>query len=691
MYFNNTNANVNNVNFNNTVGVAHNYTLNVIGTPAGVGIYSKNSKFLNVKPATTPTVGATTTFSNMGYSIITNNTYTVDVQNTIHTSPIQSYTVDPVWGTGAKSYVWGGDVGNAGYGLNGIFVTNVRDVLRINNNTFSNNYYPVNANYTVTPSASMIMSVAQNTFVATTTGAINEGVTVGASLPFTTITDNMRIAVNTFSNVQVGVKAISVNSGLRISNNTFTLNTQNSKRYGVYLAGNNNGVLVDANNINGALTATNAASFNFNSVGIFVENSPGCKIKCNTITKTGVGVEFRGGNSSPGDGLLKNTFVYPIRRGLVLSGGGIIGMQGSPTGSVVGASANTWTGAWPTANNADPNQTYVGGPLSNTITSNAVNSPLWVRSTEVPFDNGWANPSSPIHIFNFATTTFTNIVSDYMGCPPTLTVGLKMSSAGNVNSIEERDEDFVRYINTILPNSNTDYSPQDKFMLKQYMFEALSQNPSTNSTITNFYNQQQTGSINTYYDIDSLLAVGNITLANAKNNQASQTNDITQTQNAYNTLYINGINNQTDLDNLIAIADLCPSLYGNAVFEARALVQSITYVGKMYNDSCDNTNARKSLWNDDETNSVSVADGVQAKLYPNPNNGVFMLAYDLKNNADATVTIIDIAGKLVYKGTIEKLDNIKQINTNNLNNGVYFIQITHDKTLLWTDKLMISK
>ena len=96
-------------------------------------------------------------------------------------------------------------------------------------------------------------------------------------------------------------------------------------------------------------------------------------------------------------------------------------------------------------------------------------------------------------------------------------------------------------------------------------------------------------------------------------------------------------------------------------------------------------------YNEEATSSLSVAEGVQAKLYPNPNNGTFMLAYDLKDNSYATVSIMDVTGKLVYKGSIDKLDTITQINTGNLNNGIYFIQLIHDKTLLWTDKLIIGK
>ncbi len=374
-----------------------------------------------------------------------------------------------------------------------------------------------------------------------------------------------------------------------------------------------------------------------------------------------------------------------MRRGLVLSNGGIIGTQGNSSG----ASANVWNGF---VNITNVDQTFVGGNPPGGAASNANNSPLYVHnnSTELPTDNGFLPPSGIGDRYVLNINTFTTTAGNTSTCPNILTQGLRTNGTTSVDNTD-RDHDFVNYINNLVPATNDDLTPQDKFLLKQYMFEALSQNPSANTTIANFYDQQQTSSINTYYDIDSLLAAGNIALATTKNNQASQTNDITQTQNAYNALYINGINNQTDLDNLIAIADLCPSLYGNAVFEARALLQSITYVGKVYNDSCDNSITKKSAWIDGEDKSISVAEGVQAKLYPNPNNGTFMLAYDLKKNNDATVTITDITGKLVYKGILDNLDNRVQINTSNLNNGIYFIQITHDKTLLWTDKLMISK
>ena len=90
-------------------------------------------------------------------------------------------------------------------------------------------------------------------------------------------------------------------------------------------------------------------------------------------------------------------------------------------------------------------------------------------------------------------------------------------------------------------------------------------------------------------------------------------------------------------------------------------------------------------------NELSMVYGVQAKIYPNPNNGDFTLAYDLKNNNEATVQIIDVTGKLVFTTDIDNINNILQINTNQLQSGIYFIQLVKLKQLLWTDKVMISK
>ncbi len=68
-----------------------------------------------------------------------------------------------------------------------------------------------------------------------------------------------------------------------------------------------------------------------------------------------------------------------------------------------------------------------------------------------------------------------------------------------------------------------------------------------------------------------------------------------------------------------------------------------------------------------------------------------MLAYDLKKYNAVEVHVYDVTGKSVFKTHVDNLENMKQINTSNLQSGIYFIQLVHDKNLLWIDKLIISK
>lgn len=69
------------------------------------------------------------------------------------------------------------------------------------------------------------------------------------------------------------------------------------------------------------------------------------------------------------------------------------------------------------------------------------------------------------------------------------------------------------------------------------------------------------------------------------------------------------------------------------------------------------------------------------KMYPNPNDGKFNLNFNLKNKADAEVTVYNMEGKQVYN---EKLPNFsgdynKAIDISSNSKGVYFVKIEQGK------------
>ena len=84
---------------------------------------------------------------------------------------------------------------------------------------------------------------------------------------------------------------------------------------------------------------------------------------------------------------------------------------------------------------------------------------------------------------------------------------------------------------------------------------------------------------------------------------------------------------------------------------------------------------------------------VKANLFPNPNDGNFTLAYDFNaTETNVTLLVTDISGRLIYNNTLDELNNISVINLNDVQTGIYFVQLVNQNNkLLWTDKVIISK
>jgi Secretion system C-terminal sorting domain len=211
-----------------------------------------------------------------------------------------------------------------------------------------------------------------------------------------------------------------------------------------------------------------------------------------------------------------------------------------------------------------------------------------------------------------------------------------------------------------------------------------------NATVASFYATQQSAEVAKYYEVDSLLSQGNTTLAQTKNNNATANNNITQTHKTYNNVYLSGVTSATYYATLQTLANLCPTTHGNAVFEARALLNMVSYSNMEYSDSCNEASSARMGYFEDELQGIAIAENIQANLFPNPNNGEFTLAYDLKNVIDGTVTITDITGKAVYSTQISNENNLVKINTDGLKTGMYFIQLNNKSNLLWTSKILIN-
>ena len=93
--------------------------------------------------------------------------------------------------------------------------------------------------------------------------------------------------------------------------------------------------------------------------------------------------------------------------------------------------------------------------------------------------------------------------------------------------------------------------------------------------------------------------------------------------------------------------------------------------------------------NDIEENGDAFIEKI--RIYPNPNNGSFIIELNVKRgNSQLNFSMIDITGRVVHSGIIYSNEESKEINTSNLNDGIYFIKINSDQEN-YIKKVLIKK
>lgn len=105
-----------------------------------------------------------------------------------------------------------------------------------------------------------------------------------------------------------------------------------------------------------------------------------------------------------------------------------------------------------------------------------------------------------------------------------------------------------------------------------------------------------------------------------------------------------------------------------------------TYTVTLYaSNSCGQQAAKKQIYVDVNSTVDLLFDEV--KLYPNPNDGEFSLSIDVKKEGTYTLTIHDVAGKLVEQRTINLNSgkNTVGYKVNKLNSGLYIMRISNNE------------
>ncbi len=89
------------------------------------------------------------------------------------------------------------------------------------------------------------------------------------------------------------------------------------------------------------------------------------------------------------------------------------------------------------------------------------------------------------------------------------------------------------------------------------------------------------------------------------------------------------------------------------------------------------------------TNVLQVIDDQKIQLLPNPSDGIFYLkAFDL--DGDYTISIVDIAGKIMLQRDINLSNNFNNIKLSIANSGIYFVKI-YNKSEFSIQRVIINK
>lgn len=140
--------------------------------------------------------------------------------------------------------------------------------------------------------------------------------------------------------------------------------------------------------------------------------------------------------------------------------------------------------------------------------------------------------------------------------------------------------------------------------------------------------------------------------------------------------YLQNSMNATDTTTIATLAAKCPAVDGAVVYKARSLYQMLTGSAADYNDdSC--MYGVFSTYRVTDENSIS---GEQAySLYPNPNEGNFVLKQRIADDKPVTLKVYNSVGAVVYQGNPAFANGEIRLNLGQKAPGLYLVCIGDGK------------
>jgi hypothetical protein len=561
-------------------------------------------------------------------------------------------------------------------GDHGIFVkTEYYQVMEINKNSIVNQETGIHlmlaASGLLYPSAHIMHNnvVAQNTSTTfTNKGIFAEGVTGVIFAPNNYIFIDSNIVRNAVTCIHA---RNFLKIGLRIDDNPLLVTRPITSA----AAGPNQaGILVQncriptvmRNSINS--TGTTITNPNHRNVrGIYMINTPNATVTCNQILNTGQSLVFEGG--CYGTKMALNNFTNAYQ-GFVMLNSALIGIQGDISHPI----DNQWIGTF------THSQTFVDNTYN--INSLTLGSPIYTRSggTWQPTNNQFA----PITAVAYAP----NIVSP--GFTPATCVSEQL--AMRIGDPDPDQDETAQRKRIALDQINYAVYPDENTIVNQTNLQAeLEEIPSLidgDTVLQNFSFINQTTNLGKINDVEDELGLGSVANATSANAGIIPTSVVETNQQQYNSIYLAALGFSIDslapqqISDLFDIALQCPSEGGNAVFEARALLNWALNKSLEFSDSCYSS----SRISPGGTNSNSIA-----QVFPNPNDGNMVLTYDLQNINTARFEVCDALGRVLYSSSLDPQKTKKDMELIGLANGAYIYKLIGDNAIIASGTLIISR
>lgn len=144
----------------------------------------------------------------------------------------------------------------------------------------------------------------------------------------------------------------------------------------------------------------------------------------------------------------------------------------------------------------------------------------------------------------------------------------------------------------------------------------------------------------------------------------------------HNVVLIQELMGQVDMGGTWSDVDNAGGLF-NGIFDATGIAAgTYNFMYTVSNGTCsDSANVAVTV---DECLGVNENENASLEVYPNPVNTTLTIA-NINVDGNATISLVDMQGKVVYNNTVSNLNGNFQLDMSNFESGIYVVRLTTDK------------